>query len=750
MGRFYITDILTEYQKNPMGLDIEKPHFLWKIGQEDGSFIQRAYRIRVRTSVGKTVWDSGVVESSASAGIIYEGESLSPCTRYNVSLTVWDEEGGSAESEEAWFETGLMDGALTAWEGAFWIGAPEKYVRPETMGVFVLRARFRIEKGSSRAGIVFGAEDERLLDSRRNQYQIAGENYIRYEIDVAEDPAVLRIYRVGYHPGDRKDHPFYETQILPFIGGDGAEQEPYRIITPENRYDEHELRIEVKGNCAYTYIDNILTDAELRPDFTGKAQMEPMQLNPLGSNDTTTFPRLCKIGYYAGPGDKVFFPGGLEVFNDRTPHARVVSLDPEGICLEGQKEGTQKIMDPGRHSLPMFRRQFDLEDKTVCSARLYITARGIYDCDINGGGVTETLLNPGNSQYDRHIMYQVYDVKELLQKGRNSIHVTLSSGWWCDAQTFVVQNYNYYGDQESFLAKLAVSYEDGSRTLVVTDTENWEYFGEGPWLYSGLFQGEHYDARRGGFESADPAMIAKPVVIEPVEIESSRSMPEGFGREWPRVDHSNVKLIGGMNSPVREVCSLRAKSVTSPREGLYLYDLGQEIAGIPRIVFHGKSGERAVIRYAEMLYPDLPEYKGLEGMILTENYRDAESTDIYILRGDEKGEVFCPRFTFHGFRYIEISGVRTAPSLEEVEGVQLSSIDAVTGSLSTSNPLLNRFIENVKWSQLCNFISIPTDCPQRNERMGWAGDSQSLMGPAHTCPGSPLLCIRSTHRRMLS
>ena len=127
-----------------MGLDTGTPHFLWKIRQEEGSFIQSAYRICVRTSPERTVWDSGIVRSRNSAGIAYEGESLSPCTRYYIMLAVWDEEGGMAQSEEAWFETGLMDDTLSAWEGASWIGAPEKYVRPETMGVFVLRSRFRI------------------------------------------------------------------------------------------------------------------------------------------------------------------------------------------------------------------------------------------------------------------------------------------------------------------------------------------------------------------------------------------------------------------------------------------------------------------------------------------------------------------------------------------------------------------------------------------------------------------------------
>ena len=375
------------------------------------------------------------------------------------------------------------------------------------------------------------------------------------------------------------------------------------------------------------------------------------------------------------------------------------------------------------HSLPMFRRRFKSGGKKALNARLYITARGIYECDINGKAVTDTYFNPGASQFDRHLMYQVYDVTDSLNEGDNELHVTLGSGWWCDAQTFVLRNYNYYGDTPSFMAKLCITYEDGSTDSIVSDTGNWEYYGEGPYLYSGFFQGEHYDARRGGWDDADAALIGRPVEIIPPAIESHRTMPVGFGREWPAVDHSKMALIGGMNSPVHEVQRTSAKSVSSPREGLYIYDLEQEIAGVPCIRFHGECGETAVIRYGEILYPDLPEYKGLEGMMLTENYRDAESIDKYILKGDKDGEVFRPHFTFHGFRYIEITGVKNPPAVEDVAGIQLSSVKKITGKIETSNPLLNRFIENVKWSQLCNFISIPTDCPQRNERMGWAGDT---------------------------
>lgn len=167
---------------------------------------------------------------------------------------------------------------------------------------------------------------------------------------------------------------------------------------------------------------------------------------------------------------------------------------------------------------------------------------------------------------------------------------------------------------------------------------------------------------------------------------------------------------------------LSAKSVMEPRKGVYIYDLGQEIAGIPVLTFHEKVGQRICIRYGEMLYPERERYKGLEGLLLQANLREASNTDIYICAGND-AEVYQPEFTFHGYRYIEITGVEHPPALSEVQSVLLSSVEKITGSFHCSDPLVNRFVENVKYSQYNNFISLPTDCPQRNERMGWLGDT---------------------------
>ena len=744
--------IRTEYELNPLGTDVMNPHFSWVSEKNRDRYLQRSYQIIVSCNEG-TVWDTGPVTSAASNGIRYEGKPLKPCTEYRVAVYTTGE-NGEEDTGGAWFETGLMDTSEAGFEGAVWTGAPEKYLSSDRLGVFVLETEITFSPGSKKAGLVFGACDERLENKDRNIYGLSGENYIRYELDLTEEPS-LNIFRVGYAPEDSKEVPLARVPLYPYeeqVTG----QLIHPLITEENQYLPHKVRLEVPGNGALFYLDGVLTDAQLNPMITGRMlkdvpgekipealkergmslrdAVDKRVLNPLGSNDITTFPRLHRCGYYAGAGDTVHF-SGIRILNVREPGREILTMDPQGVTLtgineEGLAEEKQIVKDPSVHSLPMFRRDFTVEDRPVKKARVYVTARGIYDLKINGKALTDSFFNPGLTEYDKRMNYQTYDVTELISAGENGIGLILGSGWWADSQTFTVANVNYFGDREAFLLKLEVTYEDGGRTVITSDPETWTYYGEGPLKYAGFFQGETFDGRRKA-EIDDWSLNGcplksekKPVKILPDHIQETWPAGKGgFLREWPELDYLDVKYQGEYQAPVRAAERITAKERFSPRPGVYVYDLQQEIAGVPVIRFKGEAGERAVIRYGEMLYPDLPEYGDMAGMMLTENYRDAESTDYYILSGDPEGEEFRPRFTFHGYRYIEITGVKNAPEAEDVESIQLSSVKAVTGRFETSDSTLNRLMENIRWSMLCNFISIPTDCPQRNERMGWAGDT---------------------------
>lgn len=735
-----ISKIFVEYQKEPIGLDEKKPRFSWQIEAEEKSTMQAACRIRVCTQE-EEVWDSGRLETDNSQGIAYgdeglpEGKELLPCSEYAVTVTVWDNHGNEAQ-ETTYFETGFLNPSIEAWEGAKWIGAPRYTVCARNRGVFVLESEFCIEEGKGRAGIVFGANDASLLHRTGNELGVEGENYIRYEINLTGEEPRLDIYRVGYGPDDLADVPFASVPVVNFDG-----EEKQRIITEENAGCFHKMRIEVDGNNAWTYIDGTLVDAVIEKLPFGERK-GGRGLNPRGKNDVLTYPRLNEIGFFAGEDSRAYFRY-LSVRNMRQPSREFIRETPAGN-LYGEKslfadrlpvtkncfvaENVQITADPSNTSIPMLRTSFDVK-KELKKARLYITARGIYDCRINGKALNGSLLAPGLTQYDVRMNYQTYDITDWLKNGRNGIGITIASGWWNEAGTFVVRNFNYFGDKESMLAKLVLIYEDGMREVLVSDTDHWKYYGEGPWLYSGFFAGEIFDARRASVyenyseRDFDDSGWAQPEEVTPVPIDEFCSMPPGFGRSWPAVNQNpDILLSGGYHAPVSITDEVCAKTMVEPDPGIYVYDLQQEMAGVPRIAFHEEAGTQITIRFAEVLYPDLPEYKDNVGRIMRENYRDASSVDTYICKGEE-GEVYQPRFTFHGYRYIELSGLKNPPAPEEVKSLQYSSVTEMDGSFTCSNALLNRLAQNVKWSQKCNFINIPTDCPQRNERMGWAGDT---------------------------
>lgn len=711
-----ITDILVNNEKEPLGMDILSPIFSWRIEAEEKEIQQECFWIKVwKEKSGEVVWDSGICKSSRSIGTVYQGKKLERETCYRLSVSIRDKKGREAKGETT-FETGFLDSSPKGWEGAKWIGAPEFYLEPEAISVFSIESDIEIEDGNE-AGLVFGANDSRLLNRNNNEMLIAGDNYISYILDISSIPAVVNIYRKGYFPEDRDDVPFASFTVA-------SDETMQPVITEENKRTPHKLRIEVMGNAAFAYVDGVRVDSVKRRTFSGE-KTAARQLNALGFNDITTYPRLCHAGYCVKRGTKARF-SGITVKNVRKPHAVVAKVDENGLVMEAKDKDVFELRNLSQHALPMFRRDFTVKRK-VESARLYATARGIYTVQMNGRKLTQDYFMPGASQYDRHLYYQTFDVTDVLKEGENGIGFTLSSGWWSDMSTYALYNYNYWGDRPSFIAKLVICYQDGTKEVITTDCDKWKYYGEGPFIYSGFFNGERFDGRKAwiynefSMPGFDISGMKAPEEITPVPIWAEKpSSPLIPG--WENVNVKQPEFTGSLNAPVREKERFKAISMKETAPGVYIYDIGQEIAGIPCVYLKGKKGTRVQFRYGEMLYPELPEYGELSGRLLQANLREASNTDIYILSG-KSGEKFQPEFTFHGFRYIEISGVDVPPELDEVEGILLSSVHSVTGKFECSNELVNKFVSNVKYSMLSNYISIPTDCPQRNERMGWTGDT---------------------------
>jgi alpha-L-rhamnosidase len=276
-------------------------------------------------------------------------------------------------------------------------------------------------------------------------------------------------------------------------------------------------------------------------------------------------------------------------------------------------------------------------------------------------------------------------------------------------------------------------------------------------VYSSFFQGEVYDASKESLTAGWSTAAyndAKWLKAQAIGLEGHISHDEkNKAHNMPMVDdYTGLSLTGQFGETVKKVKELTAIGVAEVRKGVFVYDMGQNMAGVPRISLQGmEPGKKIVLRFAEVKYPDLPAYKENAGMLMLENIRAAMAQDVYITKGGP--ELINPSFTFHGYRYIEITGISKPLPLDAVKGEVLSSIHGQTSSYTTSNTTVNKLWENITWSMLANFISIPTDCPQRNERLGWSGDISVFSRTATYLAAVPqflrrhMLAMRNTQRQ---
>jgi alpha-L-rhamnosidase len=339
------------------------------------------------------------------------------------------------------------------------------------------------------------------------------------------------------------------------------------------------------------------------------------------------------------------------------------------------------------------------EDKSIVSARLYATALGAYMIRLNGTPVGEDVLAPGWMDFRQHVAYQTYDVTQQLKQGRNAIAAYLAPGWYTTPLRWTQEGNNYGTTQPTLKAQLRIEHGDGSVEWVRTD-DTWKA-SPSLILKAEIYDGETIDATQridgwdtAGFEDASWASVAVVTPIEP-------------------------KLESEYYPPIKAHRVLTATSITNPETGVYIVDFGQNMSAVPRLSVSGKRGDTITLRFAEVLNPD--------GTLYVDNLRTAKATDTFILNGPGgKGadEEFQPLFTYHGFRYAEIRGLRSAPTSATLKAVVLHSDMLVTSRLSTGEPMVNKLWNNILWGQRSNFLSVPTDCPQRDERLGWSADAQ--------------------------
>lgn len=339
-----------------------------------------------------------------------------------------------------------------------------------------------------------------------------------------------------------------------------------------------------------------------------------------------------------------------------------------------------------------FRKNFKLKGKPV-SARAYVTSHGLYEAFINGKRVGDWLFTPGWTSYNERLQYQVYDVTGLLQQGANAIGATLGDGWYRGVLAWG-DNRNHYGTRLALLMQLEVQYADGSREVIATDG-SWKA-SHGPILSSEIYDGEVYDARK----ELDGWALAS----------YSDAAWAGVRTEA----HNKQNLVAQMGLPVGRIEEVKPVQLLYTPAGDTVVDLGQNMVGWLRLKMKGQRGQTVRIRHAEVLDKN--------GNFYTDNLRAAGQRIEYIFR-DDKEAVFEPHFTFMGFRYVAISGLK-ALNLDDVTGIVIHSAMEQTGSFECSDARINQLQHNIQWGQKGNFLDVPTDCPQRDERLGWTGDAQ--------------------------
>ncbi|MDG2528148.1 alpha-L-rhamnosidase [Caulobacter endophyticus] len=341
----------------------------------------------------------------------------------------------------------------------------------------------------------------------------------------------------------------------------------------------------------------------------------------------------------------------------------------------------------------LLRRDFPI-NAPIAQARLYVTALGVHETRINGRPIDDAVLAPEWTHSAKRCLYRVHDVTSLLRQGENTIAAMVGDGWY-GSRILATGRFSFGEAPLRYLAQLEIRYADGRLQSLGSD-ETWQV-GRSPITYCDIYGGEDYDAR----------------------LEQAGWDAPGFraGASWTRAQAAPFgpeRLEAMISPPIRRTAILGPQSITE-RGGAYIVDFGQNFAGWARLKVKGSAGQLVTLRFAEVLDQD--------GRVDQSNLRTARAADVYVLKGAAQGETYEPRFTYHGFRYVEISGLTAPPTVDDIAGVVIQSDLEETGALRIDNRLIMRMWANNLWSQRSNFTGVPTDCPQRDERMGWLGDA---------------------------
>ncbi len=739
-----------EYRANPLGIDSEKPRLSWTIsdlrmaeaqlgsGQSATGNLQSAmprglkqvaYQILVASGEELLkrdkgdLWDSGKVTSEKSNQIEYAGKPLISQMRCYWKVQVWTPHGTAWSTPASW-TMGLLK--PDDWK-AKWIGYDAaSLVTPEAAADKKL----------------FNIQGLSWLTLAGSKGKVSVNTCFRKQFDLPSDRKVKRAVLA------LSAYNYCEATINGTAIGYGANWERTARLDATKGLKPGANVLTLTAGHTDPYMPGVTgrlviqfesgNDMVIPTDKTWKASQEP----PAG---------------YEKPG-----------FDDSAWPVPDAGGSPAG--------GGAPVSDLERVPAPYLRKGFTV-DGAVKRAMVYVTALGTYELRLNGARVSKDVFAPGWTEFRKRVHYQTYDVTSQIGQGANAIGAILGDGWYASDLAHLCKR-NFYGGQPRLLVQLVLELADGTTQVVVSDA-SWKA-SYGPIRHGDIIMGCEYDSRlempgwdKSGFNDgswspavasaaeegeADVTRIVAAAVKDgrvslkvenellggdpaPLKVKSLRVEYRLGGKDESQVlgEHAMLELAGAdlkiirarygnqstveqafkvqasVVEPSRVINELPAIKVTEPRPGCWTFDLGQNMVGWVRLKVSGAEGQRITLRHGEMINPD--------GTIYTAALRSAPATDFFILSG--KGEqVLEPYFTFHGFRYVEVRGLTKKPDIGDVTGLVVHTPMRRTGSFECSYPLLNKLYSNIIWGQKGNYLEVPTDCPQRDERMGWTGDTQ--------------------------